>query len=346
MAYGAFETTYSAADGPVREHSLSARRKVGAGPACVLLRPVAEVRHRLSLRDPARDHPARLRSRHHPLRQRRPLRPAASRRAAELRQGASKDLAPYRDEIILSTKAGNPIGPSPYLKGGSRKSLLTRSSTACATSAPTTSTSSTSHRPDPTTPLEETVGALVSAVQQGKALYVGISNYPPSGRTRSRCCCAEAGVPLLVHQPRYSDLRPQPRAERPARAGRRRGRLRAGRLFAAGTRAVDRQVPGRPSRTGARAAEQHVPLARRHHETTASGRRPQQARRGARPVTGAARAAVGAAEPEVTSALIGASSTCAARPQRQGARLPAAHRRRAEAHRRARRARHRVAPLT
>lgn len=115
-----------------------------------------------------------------------------------------RDLAPYRDELILSTKAGNPIGPSPYHRGGSRKSLLASLDQSLRDLGTDYVDIFYSHSPDPTTPLEETVGALVSAVEQGKALYVGLSNYPPE-RTRDAAeLLRQAGVPLLVHQPRYS----------------------------------------------------------------------------------------------------------------------------------------------
>ncbi|MEU4227892.1 aldo/keto reductase [Nonomuraea sp. NPDC026600] len=122
-----------------------------------------------------------------------------------------RDLAPYRDELILSTKAGNPIGPSPYLKGGSRKSLLTSLENSLRDLGTDHVDIFYSHRADLTTPLEETVGALVSAVEQGKALYVGISNYAPERAHEAAELLRRAGVPLLVHQPRYSifDRRPE-----------------------------------------------------------------------------------------------------------------------------------------
>ncbi|MCI2419757.1 aldo/keto reductase [Saccharopolyspora sp. K220] len=116
----------------------------------------------------------------------------------------SKDLAPYRDELILSTKAGNPIGPSPYQKGGSRKSLLVSLERSLRDLGTDYVDIFYSHRSDPTTPLEETVGALVSAVAQGKALYAGISNYPPERAHEAADLLRRAGVPLLIHQPRYS----------------------------------------------------------------------------------------------------------------------------------------------
>ncbi|MGW4369519.1 aldo/keto reductase [Nocardia takedensis] len=138
-------------------------------------------------------------------------------RAAQRTFGAvlAKDLAPYRDELILSTKAGNPIGPSPYLKGGSRKSILTSLDHSLRDLGTDYVDIFYHHSPDPGTPLEETVGALASAVQQGKALYVGISNYD-AGRTHEIAdLLRAAGVPLLIHQARYSiyDRRPERGAE-------------------------------------------------------------------------------------------------------------------------------------
>lgn len=115
-----------------------------------------------------------------------------------------RDLHRYRDELILSTKAGNPIGPSPYLRGGSRKSLLSSLEHSLRDLGTDHVDIFYSHRWDPSTPLEETAGALVSAVQQGKALYIGISNYPPDQAHDIGVLLAAAGVPLLVHQPRYS----------------------------------------------------------------------------------------------------------------------------------------------
>jgi L-glyceraldehyde 3-phosphate reductase len=122
-----------------------------------------------------------------------------------------RDLAPYRDELILSTKAGNPIGSSPYLRGGSRKSLLASLEHSLRDLGTDYVDIFYSHSPDLTTPLEETVGALVSAVEQGKALYVGISNYAPERAHEAAELLRQAGVPLLIHQPRYSifDRRPE-----------------------------------------------------------------------------------------------------------------------------------------
>jgi L-glyceraldehyde 3-phosphate reductase len=127
-------------------------------------------------------------------------------RGAQLTFGRvlEKDLAPYRDELILSTKAGGDIGPSPYTKGGSRKSLLTSLEHSLRDLGTDYVDVFYHHRPDLDVPLEETAGALVSAVQQGKALYVGISNYQPDRAEAIAGLLREAGVPLLIHQPRYS----------------------------------------------------------------------------------------------------------------------------------------------
>ena len=127
-------------------------------------------------------------------------------RAAQQNFGAvlAKDLAPYRDELILSTKAGNPIGPSPYLRGGSRKSLLTSLEHSLRDLGTDYVDIFYHHSPDPGTPLEETTGALVSAVEQGKALYIGISNYPPDRAHDIAELLRREGVPLLIDQTRYS----------------------------------------------------------------------------------------------------------------------------------------------
>lgn len=121
------------------------------------------------------------------------------------------DLAPYRDEILISTKAGNPVGGGPYLHGGSRKSLLASLDHSLRDLGVSYVDVFYSHRPDPTTPLEETVGALASAVEQGKALYAGISNYSHDQAHEAAELLRRANVPLLLHQPRYSifDRRPE-----------------------------------------------------------------------------------------------------------------------------------------
>lgn len=117
-----------------------------------------------------------------------------------------RDLAAHRDELILSTKAGNPIGDGPYQRGGSRKSLLSSLDNSLRDLGVDYVDVFYHHRADPSTPLEETAGALVSAVQQGKALYVGVSNYDAPLAHEAAGLLRRAGVPLVLHQPRYSIL--------------------------------------------------------------------------------------------------------------------------------------------
>lgn len=128
-------------------------------------------------------------------------------RAAEKNLGRllRDDLGSWREEIVISTKAGNPIGRSPYLRGGSRKNLLQSLDHSLRDLGTDYVDVFYFHHPDDGTPLEETVGALVSAVQSGKALYVGISNfYSQDTAQRAAALLRGAGVPLAVHQPRYS----------------------------------------------------------------------------------------------------------------------------------------------
>ncbi len=114
------------------------------------------------------------------------------------------DLAPYRDELIISTKAGYGMWPGPYGDFGSRKYLLASLDQSLGRLGLDYVDIFYSHRPDPETPVEETMGALASAVRQGKALYVGISNYDPEQTRAAAAALADEGVPLLIHQPRYS----------------------------------------------------------------------------------------------------------------------------------------------
>ncbi|MET4157893.1 aldo/keto reductase [Agromyces sp. PvR057] len=114
------------------------------------------------------------------------------------------DLAPYRDEIIVSSKAGYDMWPGPYGDHGSRKYLLASLDQSLGRLGLDYVDIFYSHRPDPETPIEETMGALASAVRQGKALYVGISNYSPEQTAAAAAALAAEGVPLLIHQPRYS----------------------------------------------------------------------------------------------------------------------------------------------
>ena len=117
-----------------------------------------------------------------------------------------KDFLPYRNELILSTKAGWDMWPGPYGMGGSRKYLLTSLDDSLRRIGLDYVDIFYHHRPDNKTPLEETVGALVSAVRSGKALYVGISSYSPEATREAANLLAQEGVHLLIHQPSYSML--------------------------------------------------------------------------------------------------------------------------------------------
>ena len=116
------------------------------------------------------------------------------------------DLKPYRDELIVSTKAGYDMWPGPYGNGGSRKYLLASLDQSLKRMGLDYVDIFYSHRVDPSTPLEETMGALVQAHRQGKALYVGISSYSAELTRRAQAILAAEGVPLLIHQPSYSML--------------------------------------------------------------------------------------------------------------------------------------------
>jgi L-glyceraldehyde 3-phosphate reductase len=117
-----------------------------------------------------------------------------------------QDLAPYRDELIVSTKAGYDMWPGPYGDGGSRKYLTASLDRSLRRMGLDYVDVFYSHRRDPDTPLEETMGALASAVQTGKALYVGISSYSPEDTARAAAILRDLGTPLVLHQPRYSML--------------------------------------------------------------------------------------------------------------------------------------------
>jgi L-glyceraldehyde 3-phosphate reductase len=114
------------------------------------------------------------------------------------------DLAPFRDELVVSTKAGYDMWPGPYGDGGSRKYLLSSLDQSLTRLGLDYVDIFYHHRPDTTTPIEESMGALATAVQQGKALYVGVSNYDPEQTRRAAAVLRDLGVPLLIHQPSYS----------------------------------------------------------------------------------------------------------------------------------------------
>ncbi|MEV6193745.1 L-glyceraldehyde 3-phosphate reductase [Streptomyces sp. NPDC051920] len=123
------------------------------------------------------------------------------------------DFAHHRDELVVSTKAGYLMWPGPYGEWGSRKYLLSSLDQSLGRLGLDYVDIFYSHRPDPETPLEETMGALHSAVQQGKALYVGVSNYSAEQTREAARILAELGTPLLIHQPRYSMLDRRPEDE-------------------------------------------------------------------------------------------------------------------------------------
>jgi L-glyceraldehyde 3-phosphate reductase len=116
------------------------------------------------------------------------------------------DFRPYRDELIISNKAGYDMWPGPYGDGGSRKYLLASLDQSLRRMGLDYVDIFYSHRVDPTTPLEETMGALAHAHRQGKAVYVGISSYSPELTRKAREILHAEGVPLLIHQPSYSLL--------------------------------------------------------------------------------------------------------------------------------------------
>ena len=118
----------------------------------------------------------------------------------------ARDFRPYRDEMIISSKAGWERWPGPYGDFGSRKYLVASADQSLKRMGLDYVDIFYSHRYDPNTPLEETMGALASLVQQGKALYVGISSYPEKQTREAHRILAEMGTPCLIHQPSYSIL--------------------------------------------------------------------------------------------------------------------------------------------
>jgi L-glyceraldehyde 3-phosphate reductase len=126
--------------------------------------------------------------------------------SAEINAGRilREDFGPYRDELIISTKAGWEMWPGPYGNLGSRKYLTASLDQSLKRLGLDYVDIFYHHRPDPETPLEETMGALDAAVRAGKALYVGVSSYSPSHTARAAAILRELGTPLLIHQPSYS----------------------------------------------------------------------------------------------------------------------------------------------
>jgi L-glyceraldehyde 3-phosphate reductase len=118
----------------------------------------------------------------------------------------AQDLRPYRDELIISTKAGYDMWPGPYGEWGSRKYLLASLDASLSRMGVDYVDIFYSHRFDPDTPLEETIGALETAVHQGKALYVGISSYSAERTQEAVAIARQARIPMVIHQPSYSML--------------------------------------------------------------------------------------------------------------------------------------------
>ena len=117
-----------------------------------------------------------------------------------------EDFRPYRDELVISTKAGYYMWPGPYGEWGSRKYMLSSLDQSLGRMGLDYVDIFYSHRPDPDTSLEETMGALDTAVRSGKALYAGISSYTPEQTLEAARILKELGTPLLIHQPSYSML--------------------------------------------------------------------------------------------------------------------------------------------
>lgn len=123
-----------------------------------------------------------------------------------------EDFAAHRDELIISTKAGYRMWDGPYGEWGSRKYVLSSLDQSLRRMGLDYVDIFYSHRPDPNTPLEETMGALAQAVRAGKALYAGVSNYDAEQTRRAAAILRDLGVPLLIHQPKYSMFAREPEA--------------------------------------------------------------------------------------------------------------------------------------
>lgn len=132
----------------------------------------------------------------------------------------ASDFGPYRDELIISTKAGYDMWAGPYGQGGSRKYLLASLDASLRRMGLDYVDIFYSHCPDPSTPIEETMGALDTAVRSGRAIYAGISSYSPAQTREAKRVLDDLGTPLLIHQPIYSMFNrhiehPQPTDARP-----------------------------------------------------------------------------------------------------------------------------------
>lgn len=203
------------------------------------------------------------------------------------------DLKPYRDELVISSKAGYLMWPGPYGEWGSRKYLISSLDQSLSRMGLDYVDVFYSHRFDPDTPLEETMGALDAIVRSGKALYVGISNYNSEQTARAAAILRELGTPLLINQPSYSMLNRWTEADGLLDTLEQAGAAASPTAACPGP--ADRPLPGwHPGRLAG--AHQRLPQRERpqrgedgHHPGAGRGRR------AARPVTGPARAGLGAA---------------------------------------------------
>src|ERR1700686_777485 len=173
-------------------NAIPAQRAQRAEAARDLPRLVAELRRRHAVRAPARDRPPGVRAGDH-----------AHRPGQQLR--APPRPGP-RDELVISTKAGYDMWPGPYGEWGSRKYLLASLDQSLKRMGLDYVDIFYSHRFDPDTPLEETMGALDTAVRSGRALYVGISSYGPQKTREAAALLRELNTPCVIHQPSYSML--------------------------------------------------------------------------------------------------------------------------------------------
>jgi hypothetical protein len=188
----------------LRRDCLPALWCVGTVPSAHITGAVEQLRCRPDLRNPARHRHARVRQRRHALRSGEQLRPATGSRGSSLRPDIARDLRPYRDELIVSSKASYDMWPGPYGQGGSHKHVLASLDHSLARLGLDYVDVFYSHRFDPHTPLEETMGALATAVRSGRAHYVGISNYDADQTRRAAAILDDVGIAPTVHQPRYN----------------------------------------------------------------------------------------------------------------------------------------------
>ena len=275
--------------------ALRAQRPAAAGD---LARPVAQLRRRPPARDQPR-HPApRVRPRHHPLRPGQQLRPAARLgRGRTSAASCATDLAPYRDELVISTKAGYDMWPGPYGDWGSRKYLLASLDQSLERMGLDYVDIFYSHRSDPDTPLEETMGALDTRRAPGQgAVRRHLLLLGRSAPRRPRAILRELGTPLLIHQPSYSHAQPLDRggAARRARATRASGCI----VFSPLAQGLltDRYLDGIPA--DSRAARDGTLFAETAHRGEPRPRaRAQRDRARPRPDAGPDGARLGAARP-------------------------------------------------